>query len=214
VRGSASRALARQRELNPRSIGSSTWPSGTMSSDLPTWVHYLSALGTPIVALMVAVIAFLQWRTAHQHVVLQLFERRAAMIDELLRIVAEIRSQGKVSNEDSDRFNRASKGTGFLFGPEVTTYLGRIYEVLVDLHMYDAERPTFPSISPARRVIVIANSNNMACCGTVRSAHGHLQDCAVAVRTFRRPSSAMPDAWTPVAPVPYPCCRCCALSLS
>jgi hypothetical protein len=45
---------------------------------------------------MVAVVAFLQWRTAHQKVVLDLFDRRIAMIDELRRIIAELIQQSHV----------------------------------------------------------------------------------------------------------------------
>jgi hypothetical protein len=108
---------------------------------LPTWVQYLTAFGTPIIALMVAAIAFAQWRTAHQRVVLDLFERRMTIIDGLLRIVAEVLQAGKVRNEDSDQFIRATKGDNFLFGTEVTEYLKRIHIVLIDLHAFDAELP-------------------------------------------------------------------------
>ena len=41
-------------------------------SQLPIWMQYLTAISTPIIALMVAAIAFAQWRTAHQRMILDL----------------------------------------------------------------------------------------------------------------------------------------------
>jgi hypothetical protein len=125
---------------------------------LPTWVQYLTAFGTPIIALMVAAIAFAQWRTAHQRVVLDLFERRMTIIDGLLRIVAEVRQAGKVRNEDSDRFNWATKGAEFLFRPKVTEYLDRIHGVLVQLHPIDvqlegAKGPKWDELSEKREAL-------------------------------------------------------------
>jgi hypothetical protein len=57
---------------------------------LPLSVQYLTAFSTPIIALIVALIALAQWRTAHQRMVIDLFERRMNLIDELSRIVSAI----------------------------------------------------------------------------------------------------------------------------
>jgi hypothetical protein len=101
--------------------------------ELPTWLEYAKAFGTPIVALLVGVIALLQWRTAHQKVVLDLFDKRVRIIDDLRRVVSEILQGGKVENIDSDKFLRATRGADFLFGPKVTKYLDRMHNVLLDL---------------------------------------------------------------------------------
>jgi hypothetical protein len=111
-------------------------------SQLPAWVQYLSALGPLVVALIVAFIGFLQWRTAHQNVVLQLFQRRVAKVDELRGAVREIRAKAKVQNGESNQFHEATRGAEFLFGSELITYLDRIYEVVLDLHVCDAELQT------------------------------------------------------------------------
>ena len=40
------------------------------------WVQYLQALSTPAIALLAVVIGVIQWRTAHQRAVFDLFDRR------------------------------------------------------------------------------------------------------------------------------------------
>lgn len=110
-----------------------------MTPHLPICVQYLQAFSTPLIALMVAWIAFLQWRTAHQRVFLDLFDRRMTVIDELRKIVAEILQKNKVQTGDSEQFLRATKGADFLFRADVKSYLDRIYKVMVDLDTYEAE---------------------------------------------------------------------------
>jgi hypothetical protein len=86
---------------------------------LPLCVQYLTAFSTPIIALIVAMIALAQWRTAHQRMVIDLFERRMNLIDELSRIVSAILFEGALRREDADGFLRATRGDKFLFGSEV-----------------------------------------------------------------------------------------------
>ncbi|MEX2166541.1 MAG: hypothetical protein WD852_05905 [Methyloceanibacter sp.] len=110
-----------------------------MTAQLPLCVQYLQAFSTPIIALMVAVIAYRQWRTAHQNLLSQLFDKRMAVITELRGIVAELLQDGKFDNGASLKFLRATTGADFLFGSEVKAYLDRIYTVLLDLHVCDVE---------------------------------------------------------------------------
>jgi hypothetical protein len=95
-------------------------------AQLPLCIQYLQAFSTPIIAAMVAVIAYRQWRTAHQNVLLQLFDKRMVVIKELRGIVAEILQESTVHNGESVRFLRATTGADFLFGSEVKAYLDRI----------------------------------------------------------------------------------------
>jgi hypothetical protein len=52
-------------------------------SNVPIWIQYLQALSTPAIALLAATIGVLQWRTAHQRAVLDLFDRRMENYDAL-----------------------------------------------------------------------------------------------------------------------------------
>ena len=103
-------------------------------SQLPIYVQYLSAISTPIIALMVGMIAFAQWRTAHQRMILDLFQRRMDLIDLVSTAASTILIEGALRIENVDGFLRATRGDKFLFGPKVTTYLSETYKRLVDLH--------------------------------------------------------------------------------
>jgi hypothetical protein len=96
-------------------------------SQLPIWMQYLTAISTPIIALMVAMIAFAQWRTARQRMILDLFQRRMDLIDLVSRAASTILIEGALRNENVDGFLRATRGDKFLFGSKVTTYLSETY---------------------------------------------------------------------------------------
>jgi hypothetical protein len=70
-------------------------------SQLPIYVQYLTAISTPIIALLVAMIAFAQWRTAHQRMILDLFQRRMDPIDLVSRIAAVIMIEGALRKKTS-----------------------------------------------------------------------------------------------------------------
>ena len=110
-------------------------------SQLPLYVQYLMALSTPLIALMVAMIALAQWRTAHQRMVLDLFERRMKLIDEVSRIAATVLIEGTLNHDDIDGFLRATRGDKFLFGPEVSTYLQQTYKDLINLQLCETQLP-------------------------------------------------------------------------
>lgn len=85
-------------------------------------IETLSALLTPTIAVVAIVIAFMQWRTAHQKVVLDLFERRLAIID-------SARNAAKALIFDKDIEKAAGIATDvairsrFLFGPDIVKML-------------------------------------------------------------------------------------------
>jgi hypothetical protein len=77
---------------------------------------------TAFIAFIVAFISALQWITARQKVVLDLFDKRFAVYEELR--VAVSPHLGQMSTvEDIVKFNRAANRAQFLFGPEVTSFL-------------------------------------------------------------------------------------------
>lgn len=83
----------------------------------------MTASLTVLVAVVVAIIAFLQWVTARQKVVLDLFDKRFAVYEELREVIGRHVSQGAASIEDIGKFTRAAGRAQFLFGPEVISFL-------------------------------------------------------------------------------------------
>jgi len=89
-------------------------------------------LVTAFIAAIVAVIAFLQWQTAREKVLLDLFDKRFEVYAELRAAVAQRHDQTSSSD-----FARAASRAQFLFGPEVQTLLEQIQK---DLHLEAVQR--------------------------------------------------------------------------
>jgi hypothetical protein len=77
---------------------------------------------TAFIALIVALISALQWITARQKVVLDLFDKRFAVYDELREVIGK-HGQSGTTMEDIGKYTRAANRAKFLFGPEVTNSL-------------------------------------------------------------------------------------------
>jgi len=106
---------------------------------MPPWVEYSKALATPAIALLAIVVAIMQWRTAHQRVVLDLFERRMKVYSEIRAVIGSIIGSGKLANEKYFEFMRAIDGAKFLFGREVNRYLKQLNTTLAYFQEADEE---------------------------------------------------------------------------
>jgi hypothetical protein len=105
---------------------------GIMTSTLPHWVLYLQALSTPAIAVLAAVIGFMQWRTAHQRSVIDLFEKRFETYNNIRVVISEVLAHGTVPHQTAIVYLRATDKAQFLFGPDVTMYLNSVYKLLVE----------------------------------------------------------------------------------
>ena len=105
-----------------------------MARELPYWLQVLQALSTPAIALLAAVIGVMQWRTAHQRAVLDLFQKRWDAYSEMRHIIGDVMREGHAPTETSLAFFRAANQAKFIFGTEVNAYLQSVYTMLVDLH--------------------------------------------------------------------------------
>lgn len=95
-----------------------------MTSQLPFWLQVLSASLTPAVAVTVGIVAYLQWRTAHQKVVLDLFDRRLRTFYAAIDAVNRIIEANKLLESDLRKdFLLAARDSLFLFGDEVNDYV-------------------------------------------------------------------------------------------
>jgi len=79
-------------------------------------------LVTAFIAAVVAVIALLQWKTAREKVLLDLFDKRFAVYDELRSVVGR-HITGGIDQTAYFQFARAASRAQFLFGPEVQIFL-------------------------------------------------------------------------------------------
>jgi hypothetical protein len=104
---------------------------------MPLWVQYSQALTTPAIALLAIVVAIMQWRTAHQKAVLDLFERRMKVYSEIRAVIASVVSSGKLPNEKHFEYWRGADGAKFLFGSKVNAYLTELNTTLAYFHEAD-----------------------------------------------------------------------------
>lgn len=103
-------------------------------NQVPLWLQVLQALLTPTVAVAVGFIAFMQWRTAHQKVVLDLFDRRLAIYDGVIAAVEDYLSHFDDRSKASLQLYRLGLKAEFLFGAEVAGAIDRLRDDIYD-HM-------------------------------------------------------------------------------
>ena len=118
--------------------------------NIPTWVQYLQALSTPAIAFLALTIGVLQWRTAHQRAVLDLFDRRLENYDALNRVISEILREGKATFESLISFSRAADRARFLFGKEIAAFLDTMRTTIVNLRRAGAAAQTNDDVRRAR----------------------------------------------------------------
>jgi uncharacterized protein YhaN len=99
----------------------------------------LQALSVLVIGGIGAYIAWRQWRTAHDRLKLDLFDRRLAAYQRLKDATTPINASGKVTNEDADRFAQAMHDMRFLFDKETDTCVDEIYRTMLAKHAIDAQ---------------------------------------------------------------------------
>lgn len=95
-----------------------------------SWVQYLQALTTPAIAFLVAVIGILQWRTAHQRAVLDLFDRRMNAYEGIRKALLSTLTSGQTDAATVNEFSRAISRVPFMFGDDVVRYLDDLKKAL------------------------------------------------------------------------------------
>lgn len=95
-------------------------------------------IATTGIAFFVALIGYFQWITAHQRVVLDLFDRRFDVYGEIRSGIGSIVTSGKVSPEVEQKIGRAIETARFYFGTEVISYLDQLWRSMIDLSHYES----------------------------------------------------------------------------
>jgi hypothetical protein len=109
---------------------------------------WLAILG-PAVALLAALIAFVQWRTAHQKVVLDLFDRRFKVYEETDAVLRKVMAEAKVYNHDFGQLAAIRSRAQFLFGYDLDRFLAMLLQTLADMQAASDEMEHLP-VGPER----------------------------------------------------------------
>ena len=102
-------------------------------------VEISKALLTPLIAVVATYIAWQQWKTNKQKLVLDRYDRRLRVYEEVMKILSIILRDANASYDDLLKFRTAVSEADFLFGPEVMEYIDQIYKRGVKLHYWNGE---------------------------------------------------------------------------
>jgi NMD protein affecting ribosome stability and mRNA decay len=107
-----------------------------------------------VTAMFVAVVAFLQWRTAQQKAVLDLFDRRHAIYEIVRNAVNTIASNSTAFDQSREKeFTQVMERAYFFFGDDVDKYLEQLWSAIVDVR--DADQELKDITDPAGRAALI-----------------------------------------------------------
>jgi hypothetical protein len=88
-----------------------------------------------------AEIADRNWQTTNEKIVLELFERRLPIYEEIREIIGAVVRNGEASNEDLHSYGKATDRVPYLFGPEVQAYVQLANKMM--RNMRDPDRPSW-----------------------------------------------------------------------
>jgi hypothetical protein len=93
-----------------------------------------------VTAIFVALVAYLQWRTAQQKAVLDLFDRRHAIYEIVRRAAGTMASNSTTFDQSREiEFMQAMERAYFFFGDDVDDYIKRLWSDITDVRTADAE---------------------------------------------------------------------------
>jgi hypothetical protein len=115
----------------------------------PTLVSTLSALLTPLIAVVATYIAFQQWQATRLKIRLDRYDRRLKIYEQVRTILSKVMQKADISYEDLLSFYRECSEADFLFGPEISQYIEEIYKRGVKLHHFREQYRDSTQIPPA-----------------------------------------------------------------
>ncbi len=99
-------------------------------------VKWLNALLTPVIACVAAYIAWQQWKTNQLKLVLDRYDRRLKVYDEVRQLFSAIVKNETASLDELVKFKVNVYEAEFLFGVEIHNYVDEIYKHTVMLNYY------------------------------------------------------------------------------
>lgn len=100
-----------------------------MGNDLPYFIRIVAALGPLLIGASVAYIAWRQWRTAQDKIILDTFDKRFAVFMDVRRLASIYLQMKDLPPEESSLPNEIVAKGRFLFGDDVNKILNEIYQL-------------------------------------------------------------------------------------
>ena len=112
------------------------------------FVEISKGLLTPIIAIVATYIAWQQWKTNQQKLILDRYDRRLKVYEEVRKILSIILRDAKASFEDLLKFRTSVSEADFLFGLDITEYIDEIYKRGVQLQYWSGEYRDYSQEKP------------------------------------------------------------------
>jgi hypothetical protein len=103
---------------------------------------------TPLIAVVTVYIAWQQWKTNSQKLVIDRYDRRLRVYGEVRKILSIIVRDAKATTDDLLRFRTSVSEADFLFGPEIMAYITEIYERGLHLWRWNQEYRDYTQEKP------------------------------------------------------------------
>jgi len=107
-----------------------------------------SALLTPLIAVVATYIAWQQWKANRQKLVMDRYDRRLRIYEEVRKILSIILRDAKASTDDLLKFRTSVSEADFLFGPEIMAYIDEIYKHGLSLWRWNQEYRDYRQETP------------------------------------------------------------------
>lgn len=111
-------------------------------------VKISQALLTPLIAIVATYIAWQQWNTNKQKLILDRYDRRLRIYEEVRKILSILLRDAKVSFEELLKFRTSVSEADFLFGPEISEYIDEIYKRGIQLQYWNGEYRDYTQEKP------------------------------------------------------------------
>lgn len=112
-------------------------------------IEYFKGLLTPVIAVVAVYIAWQQWQTNKQKLVLDRYDRRLRVYEEVRKILSIVTRDADVKNlEDLMRFRTSVSEADFLFGSEIPEYLDEIHRRALQLWRWCREYRDYTQEKP------------------------------------------------------------------
>jgi hypothetical protein len=99
------------------------------------WIAYRIGNSQVAVARTQAEIAEKNWKTSNEKIVLDLFDKRLAIFEDIRAVIGEVVRSGGASDDLLFRYDKAIDRVSYFFGEEVQRYLRELRLQLIDLNL-------------------------------------------------------------------------------
>lgn len=103
------------------------------------YVDLLSALLTPLIAVIATYIAYQQYRANQLKLRHDLYDRRLQVFNAVAEFLAHVMREGTTDRAQLMTLLQKTRESYFLFGNQVSKYVTELYEKGVDLEYYDKQ---------------------------------------------------------------------------